>query len=249
MRRVNRRFPLVLSVVTVVALTTGCSTFSDSSNVARVGDVTLTDDDFQTQLTELGATSDQLLPADAVRDQIGTWIGEQLAGADVPGVSAEDAADLYDAGIQSSGTVCINGIVVETPDTAARIADELRDGADFTELLVAENLDPSLGDVGGDVGCITSDQVAEAGDVEFVEVAAGLSADNPIDTAPLLDTEGNEFASVVLAFRSFAELSPTDVDTVTTAIDTSARLATADVFVDPRYGRFDVATGRVVALG
>jgi hypothetical protein len=246
---VNRRFSLVLSVAAIAALTTGCATFSDSSNVARVGDATLTNDDFQAQLTELGAPSDQLLPAEAVRAQIATWIGEQLADADAPGVSAEEAAALYDAGIDSSGTTCISGIVVEEGDTATRVADELRDGADFAELLATENLDASLADAGGDIGCITSDQLAGAVDVEFVQVAATLSSDNQVDTAPLFDQEGNEFAWVVLSFRPFAELTPADVEIVTGAIDTATRLADADVFVDPRYGTFDAVTGQVVPLG
>ncbi len=249
MRRVNRRLSLVSSVVAIAALTAGCSTFSDSSNVARVGDVALTDADFQAQLTELGAPTDQLLPADAIRAQITTWIQEELATADTPGIDADEAAALYDAGLTTSGTACMSGIVVEQRDTAVRIADELAGGGDFAELLEAENLDPSLGDVGGDVGCITSSQVAEAPDVEFVQVTASLTADNPIDIAPLFDTDGNEFAWVVLRFRPFAELTPTDTDTVTATLDAASRLAAADVFVDPRYGTFDASTGQVVALG
>ena len=249
MRRVNRRLSLVLSVAAVAALTAGCSTFSDSSNVARVGDVSLTDTDFQAQLTELGAPSDQLLPADTVRAQITTWIQEQVAADDSAGVDADEAAARYDAGIESSGTICISGIVVETEDTANRVADELVAGADFAELLAAENLDPSLGDAGGDIGCITSDQLAQAADVEFVQVAAGLSAEDPVAVSQLFDNQGNEFAWVVLAFRPFAELSAADADAVTAAIDSAVKLADADVFVDPRYGTFDAATGQVVALG
>jgi len=91
--------------------------------------------------------------------------------------------------------------------------------------------------------------LAEVADVEFVQVAAGLSADDPIAVSPLFDDVGNEFAWVVLAFQPFAELSAADADTVTAAIDSAARLADADVFVDPRYGTFDAATGQVVALG
>ncbi len=245
----NRRLPLALSVAAIAALAAGCSTFSDSDNVARVGDTALTSDEFQAQLTEAGAPSDQLLPADAVRAQITSWIQEQVAADDSTGIDADEAAALYDAGIASGGTACISGIVVEDRDTAERIAGDLADGADFAELLAAENLDPSLGDVGGDVGCIAASQVEEAADIEFVQVAASLSADNPVDISPLVDPQGNEFAWVVLAFRPFAELSPADVDTVTTAIDSANRLATADVFVDPRYGTFDAATGQVVALG
>jgi len=248
-RRVNRRLPLVLSVAAVAALTAGCSTFSDNGNVARVGDATLTSDDLQAQLTELGAPSDQLLSAEVVRAQITAWIQDQVAADDWAGIDADEAAARYDAGIESGGAICISGIVVETEDTADRVADELVAGADFAELLAAENLDPSLGNAGGDIECITGDQQTQAVDVEFVQVAAGLSADDPIAVSPLFDTEGNEFAWVVLVFRPFAELAPTDADAVTATIDATARLADADVFVDPRYGTFDAATGRVVALG
>ena len=239
----------MLSVAAIAALTTGCATFSDSNNVARVDDSTLTMDDFQVQLLELGAPTDEPLPAESVRAQITGWIVEQLAAGDAAeGVDADEVAQLYDAGVEASGTVCVNGIVVEERDTAISAADDLRDGADFAELLEAENLDPSLGEVGGDIGCITSDQIEQAVDVEFVLVAATLSADNPIDVSPLLDQQGSEFAWVVLSFRPFDELTPLDVDTVTAAINTAARLAEADVFVDPRYGTFDATTGQVVPL-
>ncbi len=249
MRRVNRRLLLVLSVAATAALSAGCTTFSDSNNVARVGDVTLTNDDFQAQLTALGAPSDQLLPADAIRAEITTWIQEQVAGDDSAGVDADEAAAIYDEGIASSDTVCINGIVVDTEDTAERVADELTAGADFAELLATENLDPSLGDAGGNVGCVTGDQVAEASTLEFVQVAATLSADNPFAVAPLVDTEGNEIAWAVLAFRPFDDLTPADAAAITATIDSANRLAAADVYVDPRYGTFDPATGQVVALG
>ena len=239
----------MLSVAAVAALTAGCSTFSDSNNVARVGDATLTDDDFQEQLAELGAPSDQLLPADAVRAQITTWIQEQVAADESAGIGADEVASLYDAGIESSGTICISGIVVEDEDAATRVADELVAGTEFAELLATENLDPSLGSAGGNVGCITSDQLSQAVDLEFVQVASGLSAENPVGVSPLLDADGNEFAWAVLKFRSFAELSDADTDTVIAAIDSAARLADADIFVDPRYGTFDAATGQVVALG
>lgn len=247
MRRVNRRFSLVLSVAAIASLTVGCTTFSDSNNVARVGDATLTNDDFEALLTEIGAPTDQLLPADAVRAQITSWIQEQVAADVDGGVDADEAASLYDDGIASSGTMCISGIVVDSNDTANRVAGDLTSGADFDELFAAENLDQTLAD--GDIGCITSDQIAEAVDVEFVQVAAALSTENPVGVSPLQDTEGNEFAWVVLSFRPFAELNPADAATVTATISDASRLATADVFVDPRYGTFDAATGQVVALG
>jgi hypothetical protein len=248
-RRVNRRLSLVLSVAVVATLTTGCSTFSDSNNIARVGDVALTDEAFQEQLIALGAPEDQLLPAEALRGEITTWIQEQITGADAPELSTDQVAARYDAGIDSSGAVCVNGIAVADSDTAGRVAQELIDGADFAETLAAENTDPGLDEVAGEIGCVTRDVVTESADIEFVQTIATLSADNPVGSSRLLDQLGNEFAWVVLTFRPFAELSPTDTDTVTTSIEGAAQLAAADVYVDPRYGTFDPTTGQVVALG
>jgi hypothetical protein len=247
-RRVIRR-TLAIALPLAAVLLTGCSTFSDSANVARVGDATLSADDFQATLSSAGAPDDQPLPGDAVRAQITTWIQEQLANDDTPGVSPEEAAEIYDAGIESSGTACINGIVVADEDTASSVLDDLAGGADFADVLAAENLDPSLGDAGGDVGCITAEQAEQAGDIPFVQTALSLNADDPIATAPLLNTEGTEFGWVVLQFRTFSELSEADAETVTAAIDTRNRAATTDVYVDPRYGTWDPSAGQVVALG
>jgi hypothetical protein len=248
-RRVNRRLPLVLSVVAIATLTSACATFSDNNNVARVGEATLTSDDFEAQLTELGAPNDQALPGDAVRAQITTWIQEQLTSGDSPSLSAEELAARYDAGFDSSAIVCANGIVVADEATATRVADELGGGAEFDELLVTENLDETLTASGGDVGCVTKEILEQSPGVEFVETAAELSADEPVGLAPLVDQTGAAVAWVVLAFRDFARLEPADVDLVTTTIELADRFAEADVFVDPRYGTFDTATGQVVGLG
>ena len=247
-RRVIRR-KLAIALPLAAVFLAGCSTFSDSDNVARVGDAELSSDDFQATLSSLGAPDDQPLPGDAVRAQITTWIQEQFAAEDAPGIGADEAAETYDAGIDSSGVSCISGIVVADEETAIRVADDLAGGADFAELLAAENLDPSLGDVGGEIGCITSDQAAQAADVEFVQLALTLNADQPRGAAPLFDPTGAPLGWVVIVFRPFAELSATDADVVTSTIDAAIRAENADVYVDPRYGTWDPTTGQVVALG
>lgn len=248
MRRVNRRLSLVLSVAAIATLTS-CATFSDSNNVARVGDATLTSDDFATQLTDLGAPTDQVLDGDAVRAQITTWIQEQLASAETPSPSPEELAARYDAGFDSSGIVCANGIVVADETTATRVSSELDDGTDFVELLLAENLDDTLTASGGDVGCVTNEILERSADIEFIRVASTLSAEVTVGTAPLTDQTGAEFAWVVLEFRDFAGLRPADLDLVAGTIELADRFAGADVFVDSRYGTFDATTGQVVGLG
>jgi hypothetical protein len=246
---VNRRLPLALSVAAIATLTSACATFSDSDNVARVGDATLTSDDFEAQLTEVSAPIDEVLPGDAVRAQITSWIQEQLADADTPTLSADELAARYDAGFEASGIVCANGIVVADETEAARVAGELEAGAEFDELLATENLDENLTAAGGDVGCVTNQILAQSEGVEFVETAATLSPDNEVGIAPLIDQTGVELGWVVLQFRGAADLRPADLELVTSTIVTADQLADADVFVDPRYGTFDRTTGQVVGLG
>jgi hypothetical protein len=248
-RHVNRRFSLVVSVAAIATLTSACSTFSDSDNIARVDDATLTGDDLETQLTDLSVPTDQALPGDAVRAQITTWIQEQLASGDTPALSDEELATRYDAGFDSSGVVCANGIVVADEAAASRVAGELEDGAEFGELLVAENLDDALTEAGGNVGCVTNEILAQAPDVEFIRVASTLSPEVPVAYAPLVDPTGVEFAWVVVSFRDFAALEPADLELLSTTITSADRLAEADIFVDPRYGTFDATTGQVVGLG
>ena len=250
-RRVNRRLSLALSIAAFATLSSACSTFSDSSNVARVDDATLSDDDFEAQLAELGAPTDQVLPADTVRAQITTWIQEQLAAApgDTAPPNAEELASRYDAGIESSGILCSNAIVVADEETATRVAGELTGGAAFDELFAAENIDPDLATRGGDIGCLTSATLAQSPESEFITEVSGLSTDTAVGTAPLIDQAGTELGWVVLRFRDFAGLGADDVTLVTETITAAERLAEADIFVDPRYGTFDTTTGQVVGLG
>ncbi len=232
---------LALALPLVAALS-ACSTFSDTDNVARVGDTALTNDDFQATLTGLGATGDEVLNAGAVREQITRWIQDQL-------VDPEQVAALYDAGVESGNILCINAIVVQDEATATSVEGQLADGGDFAGIFAAANLDQQLASTNGALPCITPDQITQSADVEFVQVAATTTAENPLATAPLVGTDGSEVAWVVISFRPYAELSVEDADLVAGAVDVSEQAVDTDIFVDPRYGTFDQRTGQVVGLG
>ena len=249
MRRVNRRLPLALSVAAIALLSSACSTFSDSNNVARVGDATLTADDFEAQLTALGAPSDQPVSADGARAEITTWIQEQLASSDAPQLDSDEVATRYDAGFASSGTACARGIVVADEVAATAIFDDLVDGAEFAELFAAANLDTSLTESGGELGCVTPEIVAANPTNESVAAVTGLSVDEPLGVAPIVDETGAEVAWLVLEFQPFADLSPESLAAVTSTVNLVSLFSDADIFVDSRYGTFDTTTGQVVGLG
>jgi hypothetical protein len=244
-RRVNRRLSLALSVTIVATLaaatTTGCSSFADSDNIARVNNATLTVDDFEAELVDLQLSPDQPVPGDAARFAISRWIQQQL-------VSPEEIEELYTAGFETSGTLCINAIVVGDEANANEVAGELAGGSNFAELFESRNIDESLNLTAGALDCITAEQVAQLAGTEFVDVAAGLQRDDPPGIAPVVDESGAAAAWVVLTIRPFAELTAIDINTVASTIDVDDRRADADVFVDPRYGTFDATIGQVVAL-
>jgi hypothetical protein len=232
--------PLALCLTAVAA---GCTTFSDSDAVARVGDVELGRDEFEDRLEDLGATDDDVLALDPVRAEITTWIQLQLVGS-------EELAAIYDAGPDESGVTCFSAIVVEDEPTAVAVQTELEDGAAFDEVFVRENLDPSLAEAVGALPCITAEDIEASADVAFVAVGVTLNAENPFGTAPVADTTGATVAWVTLAFRSFDELSEEDVVFVTRTIGTlEGADPDVDIYVDPRYGVWDTLRSQVVPLG
>lgn len=242
MRQVLRRSLTILLPLSIALVASGCTTFSDNDAVARVGDVELTRDDFDERLIELGVGAADVVPLEPVRDEIGTWINEQLV-ADI------DLGALYDQGAAASGVVCLSAIVVEEEATADAALLQLTDGAAFADVFTENNLDESLEPTTGAIPCLGPQDIADNAATPFVAAGAALGPDTPFAAAPLLDTAGGVFGWVVLSFRSFDELDATEVDGLAGLVDVSGAAGDADVYVDPRYGTFDRDTGTVVGLG
>jgi hypothetical protein len=245
-RRVQRRsltvLPAVVVAVGLSAVASGCGTVSDRDVVARVDDVSLSREEFADQLVELGATSANIVPGDPARAELTRWIQSQL-------VDEAAAAEVYDAGTMESNALCIDAIVVADEATAEQVAAALDGGADFGQEFTANNIDTGLAATEGEVQCIVGEQLVAAGSAPFVQVAANLTAADPLGTAPIIDPQGTELAWVVMQFRTFADLSPEDVDVVVGVIPAGDRAADADIFVDPRFGTYDRTLARVVPLG
>jgi hypothetical protein len=238
---VHRRSTLALALA-LTAVAAGCSSVSDSNAVARVNGVELSQDDLNTKLEELGATSGEVLPLEPIRVEIGRWIKSELA-KDI------DISGSYDAGPAESGVTCIRASVVTDQDAADAALASLQAGTGFSEMFSATNLDQSLVATDGALPCISAADLEANAGTPFISVATTLSADTPFGLAPVLDESGNEAAWVVIAFRPFADLEQADIDEITGQVDVSTSAAGADIFVASRYGTFDAATGEVVGLG
>ncbi len=239
-RRVLRRSLLILAPLAAVA--SGCTTFSDGDAVARVDDVELTQDEFEERLVELGATDDLALPLDPVRAELTRWIQSQL-------VPEDEVAEIYGAGPDEAGIICVNAIVVTDEAGADAVVGELEAGTAFTDVFQANNIDPSLTPVNGVLRCFTSQELSDSADIPFIAAVAEMSADEPISASPVLGTDGAEVAWVAMQFRPFDELAVADVDAIIAALEIGERALDADIFVDSRYGFFDPVIGEVVGLG
>jgi len=241
-RRVfRRRLMLPLALFAVASVSTGCGTFADSDAVARVDEVSLSQDDFEATLTELGASASEPLDAELVRGQITSWITGQLADQPIDDAAVRAS---YDAGYDTNGVLCLSVIVVEDEATADTVAAELDGGRPFDETFAESNIDQAQTETGGHLECVPRDVVDAAPEQPFIQASVVLDAADPVGTAPLLNTDGDEVGWVVVVFRSFDELADEDI-----AIVAAAQGSTADVYVDPRYGTFDGSTGQVIGLG
>ncbi|MBV1893993.1 MAG: hypothetical protein KUG57_08095 [Ilumatobacteraceae bacterium] len=242
----RRRSTTALFSLVLAALVAGCGTFSDSNAIARVNDTELTQDDFEAQLTELGVTGEAVIALDPVRGEITRWIQSELGAAGL-------VAGVYNAGVLESGVTCLSAIVVGDADTAESVTADLASGTDFATVYANANIDPGLDAIQGNLPCSsTEDLAANAGQV-VVDTAALASSAAPIHAASIVDPAGTEVGVVVLVFRTYEALTDEDRVLILNTLDISSQLANsianADIYVDPRYGTFDSATGQVIGLG
>ena len=233
---------MILLPLALAAVATGCGTFSDNNAIARVNDTELSQDEFELQLSDLGVTDQDVVPLEPARAEITRWIQSAL-------VEEDQIAALYDAGPATSGVACIQAIVVDDSTAADEAVAELAGGTSFEDVFAAANIDPSIAADLGALPCITSQDLDTSDSIPLIDATLRLSASEDVASAPLLDETGTTVAYAVIVFRSYEDLGFEDIDVVAASLDVSSLLADADIYVDPRYGTFDAATGLVIALG
>lgn len=185
---------------------------------------------------------------DAILDgQVG-----QVAQNAAARVEAPDQATLaarYTASPASLGVLCARAIVTETAAEGEAVLAELAAGADFAELAAERSLDPAAADTGGvlegDGGdCFSLAALTQAGP-DFVAAVNASEVGVPIGP---LETTGGWFVLLPRPYDEVAESIDALFAERAGELLLSGFLATADISVDPRYGRWDRATNSVVTL-
>jgi hypothetical protein len=169
----------------------------------------------------------------------------------LPAPTAEELEAKYNESPASTGALCVSHILVDTEAEAEAVLDELEAGADFAELAGQHSIEPAAAQTGGALAANDGNACQSVGtfqtsfDPDFTAGALAASAGEP--TGPVQ----SQFGYHVILARPFAEVGDDLAELIATAPGDAAlsgRLATADITVDPRYGRWDPARGSVVSL-
>ena len=143
--------------------------------------------------------------------------------------------------------ICLAAITVASIDDANSVLTTLQSGTSFADAARQFSTDAAIKEAGGVVKDANGNECLDPTTV------------NPAVTAALNDTAvGQPIAadlgtfSAVLLMRPYDELLPESQTSIARASVTQAQLNAivdgADIYVDPRYGRWDPASGSVVTL-
>ncbi|CAN5149740.1 hypothetical protein BH18ACT4_BH18ACT4_05110 [soil metagenome] len=171
-----------------------------------------------------------------------------LAGFDC--VTAEAVSDYFEDRPEEFRQACVAVITTETEEDAADAAARLTAGTDFATVATESSIDGGAAN-GGQLGCVfPSDfegSAPELGDAVFAATPGQL-------VGPLQSQVGFHLA-LVSEFRqaTLDEARPEIEQRVGQLLEqefqewSAAATAEAEVEVDPRYGRWDRATGQIIA--
>ena len=172
----------------------------------------------------------------------------QAAGAARGRIAAADAQARYEASPAELGVMCVRHIVVEDEEAAREVLAELDDGADFAELAADRSAEPAATETGGALAdpqsgapCLTIAAAEQSLDPAFVAGARAAVPGQPTEPVE------SSFGWHVILARPFAEVEESVVGVYGSQLFADY-LATADISVDPRYGRWDAESSSIVAL-
>ncbi|MDQ3178585.1 MAG: peptidylprolyl isomerase, partial [Actinomycetota bacterium] len=165
---------------------------------------------------------------------IGTWIENPTAA------EMEPFRGRYEQGSQASGVVCLSIIAAPSrADAESPLQDFDGTPEGFAELARANSADES-GQNGGSIGCQPFSQLSSAPDLAEAVVTTEIgSVAGPLQL-------GEQF---YLIYIQPFEVARSGLGGVFAGERFSALAADAEVYVDPRYGRFDPEAVGVEPLG
>jgi hypothetical protein len=197
-----------------------------------------------------GNQTAEKLPQD-MKDEVvaGAAAVQSLSQLDPP--SAAQLETQYRAEPAGTGALCVSHILLKTEAEAQSALDELKAGADFAELAKLRSTEPAAATTGGALAggdgnaCQSVGTFQQNYDPDFTAGALGATAGAPTDPVE------SKFGWHVILVRPYEEVADDLAKLIATSPGDAAlsgALATADISVDRRYGRWDPTAGNVVSL-
>jgi hypothetical protein len=239
-----------------------------ADDAATVNDASISVDDFEQSLQELGAG--ELVAGDEGRAVLGVLVLNELTrqflvneGVDVSEVSGtfqeqqaayetlvaeadvevpDGLSEEYESTGGAAGLVCIRLFAVEDADAGDEAMTAIAEGDEFDEVGAAN--DPGFEQTGGSI-------TGEA-DQPCVRRAELNPAADPIVAAVTEGEPGTPVGPVETEVGLFVVMAPPFSDVRRTLAPLVARddfVTASDITINPRYGRWDAATASVVPLG
>jgi hypothetical protein len=240
-----------------------CATFSQNEVAAKIGDRSLSAEDVEA----LAATDDTAATGDQLREQLTKWVRVTALEVDkgiadpalpltsddldtrlgIASIAGDEAKSLYEAGVSSSPLICLAAITLETIEEANDALATVQSGTPFADAARQLSTDTVIRDAGGIVTDQNGNECLVPATVNQAVTAA--LADTPVGQPVAADLDT---FSAVLMLRPYEELLPESKVSLANAALPQAQLSAivgaADVYVDPRYGRWDPDSASVVAL-
>jgi hypothetical protein len=259
---VIRRIVLAGGALVAAASLSSCTTVSRSDAAAEVNGEELT-------RSELNTLTGNSTDGDTVRVSITNWLAVAALGGDVSGITGPDdlterrkaavtqlaepymdeARATYEKGVAGSPVLCLGAIPVGANGDPAAVIAELKGGASLADTVTKYAGDSSLAQTGGLVldqdGKNCLDPSGFNPDLLTALSDAGAAPGNPV----VVDLGSGP---VVVVLRPFDDLDTVDkAGLVVDKVNAAGReaIATTDIYVNPRFGRWDAESVAVVPLG
>ena len=208
--------------------------------------------DAKAQVTEqLKSGPASVLPQDMKDEVMAGALAIDALSSTLP-LSADELAKVYAVDSASTGALCVSHILLKTEAEAEAVRTELAGGAAFADVAKARSTEPAAKTSGGALtsddgnACIPFTTFVSQFDADFTAGAVAGKAGVPSEPVK------SQFGWHVILNRPYDEISA-DLAKLANAsageLALGAALHTADVSVDPRYGRWSDTLGKVVSLG
>jgi hypothetical protein len=259
---VTRRFVLAAGLLAAVVSLSSCSTFNRSDAAAEIKGEQLT-------RSELNHLSGGVTDGDTVRSTITKWLQLGVLGGNTAGIGSGTELDArmkdaiasvsapfmdaakanYELGLKGAPLLCLRAIPIASPTTTEEVLAALQSGTSFADAAKKYSSDPSLAANGGLIADANGQACLDPTTLNASLIQL-LNANKATPGTPVAIAFNNQ--KIVVLLRPFDDLTPTEKSGFAgkqIAAEVKQRLAKTNVFVNSRYGRWDVSTATVVALG